>query len=99
MSKGERKTSPMRFNSKVDAKTKEHMTWIEYDQKMNEPGLIAILKQNQEVQNRIPFAPKKTLAEYMRKEAMARFKDNAKDSIQAEKKRQLRIVPFRSSLG
>lgn len=92
MAKGKRKPSLQKFSSRIDTKSKEHKKWVEYDQKMNEPGLITILKQNQDVHDKIPFAPKKTLAEFMRKEAVARFKDKAKESIEAEKKRQIRIV-------
>lgn len=53
---------------------KESRKWVELDRKQNEPGLIGILRQNQEIHEKIPDTPKKSLAEHLKRKALARFK-------------------------
>jgi hypothetical protein len=65
---------------------KERKKWLEYDRKANEPALIAILRTNQDIHDKIPDTPKKSLAGHLKKKALARFKDS---NISSNKKELL----------
>lgn len=71
-------------NNKVSNK------WMELEKKQNEPGLIGILRQNQEIHEKIPDTPKKSLSEHLKRKALARFKvlKDVKNKKELDKKRR-----------
>ncbi|CAI2383747.1 unnamed protein product [Moneuplotes crassus] len=71
-SKGFKTAQTSHRRTPVTRNSKEKL-WEEYTKQQAQPGLIGILKYNQDRQDALPDSPKKNLAEHLKKKSLARF--------------------------